>query len=64
MKAPSVTPVEARVEDMLTGMGQCAAELVGARPFIFNQRAGNPIETVHGFETVDGCITRGGGTLE
>lgn len=49
VKAPVVTLVEAKKEDMLTGMGQCAAEMVGAR--LFNERAGNPIDPVYGAVT-------------
>ena len=49
VKAPVVTLVEAKKEDMLTGMGQCAAEMVGAR--LFNERAGNPIDPVYGVVT-------------
>jgi hypothetical protein len=49
LKAPIVTLVEAKREDMAMGVGQCVAEMVGAR--IFNERAGNEIETVYGAVT-------------
>jgi len=49
VKAPIVTLVEAKREDLDTGVGQCAAEMVGAR--FFNERAKNPIETVYGVVT-------------
>jgi hypothetical protein len=49
VKAPIVTLVEAKREDLDTGVGQCAAEMMGAR--IFNERAKNPIETVYGVVT-------------
>jgi len=47
--APVVALVEAKKDDMFVGAGQCAAEMVAAR--IFNERAGNPIEAVHGAVT-------------
>lgn len=49
VKAPVVTLVEAKRDDLASGIGQCAAEMVGAR--MFNERAGNPIETVYGAVT-------------
>src|SRR4051812_46544709 len=49
VKAPIVALVEAKKEDMFVGLGQCAAEMVAAR--IFNERAGNGIETVYGAVT-------------
>jgi len=49
MKAPILALVEAKREDMLVGLGQCAAEMVAAR--IFNTRANNEIDTVHGVVT-------------
>ena len=48
-KAPIVTLVEAKRDDLDTGVGQCAAEMVGAR--LFNERAKNPIGTVYGVVT-------------
>lgn len=49
VKAPIMALVEAKKEDMFVGLGQCAAEMVAAR--IFNERAGNAIETVYGAVT-------------
>ena len=49
VKAPIVTLVEAKKEDLSPGMGQCVAEMVAAR--IFNERARNSIETVYGVVT-------------
>lgn len=49
VKAPIVTLVEAKRDDLASGVGQCAAEMVGAR--IFNERAGNAIETIYGAVT-------------
>jgi hypothetical protein len=49
VKAPVVTLVEAKRDDLASGVGQCAAEMVGAR--IFNERAGNAIDTVYGAVT-------------
>ncbi len=49
VRAPIVTLVEAKKEDMGVGIGQCAAEMVGAR--LFNERAGTGIETVYGAVT-------------
>jgi hypothetical protein len=49
VEAPIVALVEAKRDDMFVGLGQCAAEMVAAR--IFNQRAENAIETVHGAVT-------------
>lgn len=64
LKAPIITLVEAKKEDMLSGMGQCAAEMVGARRF--NENAGNPIETVYGAVTTGTAwrfMSLSGGTL-
>jgi hypothetical protein len=49
VKAPIVTLVEAKRDDLASGVGQCAAEMVGAQAF--NEQAGNPIETVYGAVT-------------
>ncbi len=49
VKAPVVTLVEAKRDDLAQGVGQCAAEMVGAR--MWNERAKNPIETVYGAVT-------------
>src|SRR5262249_45267599 len=49
VKAPIVTLVEAKNENLREGIGQCAAEMVAAR--VFNERAGNSIETIYGVVT-------------
>jgi hypothetical protein len=43
--------VEAKKHDIDEALGQCAAEMMAAR--IFNQRHGDPAETIYG------CITTG-----
>jgi hypothetical protein len=47
--APAVTVVEAKNENIIAGLGQCVATMIAAQ--IFNQRAENEIETVHGVVT-------------
>ncbi|MCU0565631.1 MAG: hypothetical protein MUF49_03440 [Oculatellaceae cyanobacterium Prado106] len=49
IQAPVVTIVEAKKEDLIGGLGQCVATMVGAQ--LFNQRSGNPIETIYGAVT-------------
>jgi hypothetical protein len=49
LRAPVVTIVEAKQENVRGGMGQCAAEMVAAR--LFNEREGQPIETIYGAVT-------------
>lgn len=49
VEAPVVAIVEAKRDDMSLGIGQCLAEMVGAR--IFNQRRGNSIATIYGVVT-------------
>jgi hypothetical protein len=51
LQAPLVTIVEAKKNDVETGLGQCAAQMIGAR--LFNQREGNDITTLFG------CVTTG-----
>lgn len=51
LQAPIITIVEAKKHDLEAGMGQCAAQMVGAR--IFNEREG---VTVPG---IFGCVTSG-----
>ena len=41
--------VEAKKEDIVGGIGQCAAEMVAAR--IFNEREGNQISAIYGAVT-------------
>ncbi len=51
VQAPIVAVVEARKEDLISGLGQCAAEMVAIR--IFNDREGSSTPAVHG------CVTSG-----
>jgi hypothetical protein len=51
LRSPLVTIVEAKKSDIDLGMGQCVAEMVGAR--IFNERDGRPNTRVFG------CVTTG-----
>lgn len=46
---PVVTIVEAKNDNIKSGIGQCIAEMAGAQ--IFNQRAEQPIETIYGAVT-------------
>lgn len=49
--APIMSLVEAERHDMTRGLGQCAAQMVGAS--IFNQKKAKPIKTIYG------CVTTG-----
>ena len=49
VKAPIVTIVEAERGDLGSGVGRCAAEMVGAR--LSNERAGSAVDTVYGAVT-------------
>ncbi|MBM3235145.1 hypothetical protein FJZ31_02480 [Candidatus Poribacteria bacterium] len=51
IQSPIVTIVEAKKNDIEGGLGQCAAQMVGARHF--NQREDSDIETIFG------CVTTG-----
>jgi hypothetical protein len=51
LRAPLVTIVEAKKNDIEGGIWQCIAQMVGAR--LFNERAGQPIEEIFG------CVTNG-----
>ncbi len=51
LRAPIVTVVEAKKNDIEAGLGQCIAQMVGARQF--NQAAGRPQSPVFG------CVTTG-----
>ena len=51
LRAPIVTIVEAKKNDIEAGLGQCAAQMVAAR--LFNEREGHP------FPLVFGCVTTG-----
>jgi len=49
LNAPVIAMVEAKNENIIGGLGQCAAEMVAAR--IFNERENNPIQAVYGVVT-------------
>ncbi|MBN3951185.1 MAG: hypothetical protein HWQ38_33835 [Nostoc sp. NMS7] len=49
ISAPVVTVVEAKNDNIITGLGQCAATMIAAQ--IFNQRAGNEISVIYGAVT-------------
>jgi hypothetical protein len=49
ISAPAVTIIEAKNENMIAGLGQCAATMIAAR--IFNQRAENDIHVIYGAVT-------------
>lgn len=51
LRAPLVTVLEAKKGDVEAGLGQCAAQMVGAR--LFNERTGEPPSPVFG------CVTTG-----
>ncbi len=51
IQAPIVIIVEAKKNDIDSGLGQCGAQMVGAR--LFNQQEGTDISTVYG------CVTTG-----
>ena len=51
VQAPVLAVVEAKREDVLGGLGQCAAEMVAIR--LFNERDGTPQAAVFG------CVTSG-----
>ena len=51
VQSPVVAVVEAKKEDLIAGLGRCAAEMVAIR--LFNEKEGSPIPAVHG------CVTSG-----
>ena len=55
LNAPLLMLVEAKKEDVIAGLGQCAAEMVAAQ--IFNERKGSPIHSIYGVVT-SGSIWR------
>lgn len=46
LRVPVVTVVEAKKHDIDAGLGQCAAQMVGAR--MFNEREGSTVDTIFG----------------
>lgn len=51
LRAPLITVLEAKKGDVEAGLGQCVAQMVGAR--LFNERAGEPQRPLFG------CVTSG-----
>lgn len=51
LRAPLVTVVEAKKNDIEAGLGQCVAQMVALR--IFNERSGHPRPAIYG------CVTTG-----
>src|SRR5262249_7556662 len=51
VQGPILAVVEAKKEDLVSGLGQCAAEMVAIR--LFNDREGTPVPAVYG------CVTSG-----
>ena len=49
IRAPVFAAVEAKREDVVPGLGQCAAEMVAVR--IFNEKEGRPLPAVYGCST-------------
>ncbi|WP_353771944.1 hypothetical protein [Okeania sp. SIO2G5] len=47
--APVIIIVEAKNENIIRGLGQCVASMVGAQ--LFNQRADNPVKVIYGAVT-------------
>ena len=47
--APVIAIVEAKNENIIRGLGQCVASIVGAQ--LFNQRSGNPVKVIYGAVT-------------
>lgn len=51
VRAPLLTVVEAKRDDIESALGQCAAQMVAVQ--VFNERAGQPMPAVYG------CVTTG-----
>ncbi len=49
VSAPVITMVEAKNDNIKSGLGQCISEMVAAR--LFNEREGNEIKTIYGVIT-------------
>ena len=49
ISAPVIAIVEAKNEDIKSGLGQCIAEMVAAQ--LFNELENNDIETIYGIVT-------------
>lgn len=55
VRAPVITVVEAKNENLKAGFGQCVAEMLASQ--LFNEREGNEITTIYGVITI-GTIWR------
>lgn len=51
VRAPVITLVETKNENLKSGLAQCIAEMVAAQ--LFNQQQGNSIPTIYGCVTID-----------
>jgi hypothetical protein len=49
IQSPVITIVEAKNDNIQSGLGQCIAEMIAAQ--IFNERRGNPIKNIYGVVT-------------
>jgi hypothetical protein len=49
IEAPAITIVEAKKEDIVAGIGQCLAEMVGAR--VFNEQNEGTVDVIYGAVT-------------
>ncbi|WP_413161363.1 hypothetical protein ACL6C3_22700 [Capilliphycus salinus ALCB114379] len=49
LRSPVVTLVEAKKENINSGLGQCIAEMIAAQ--LFNEREGNQIQSIYGVVT-------------
>ena len=50
VRAPVITIVEAKNENLKPGFGQCVAEMLAGQ--LFNEREGNAIKTIYGGVTI------------
>ena len=50
IRAPVITIVETKNENLKSGLGQCLAEMIAAQ--LFNEREGNKIKTIYGAVTI------------
>lgn len=49
LKTPVITVVEAKNENIMSGLGQCAAEMIAAK--LYNEQEGTPLATLYGVVT-------------
>ncbi|MBD2385168.1 hypothetical protein [Cylindrospermum sp. FACHB-282] len=50
VRAPVITLVESKNENLKSGLGQCVAEMIAAQ--VFNEQQGNLIKTIYGVITI------------